>query len=82
MIFDNVVRNWLALTVEDKLVDHEGLGFVVGRCLGPFYADDGMVGSRYLEWIQGAPNLLIRIFRQYGMVANVAKYRAMTCQTG
>ena len=26
--------NWIALTVEDQLVAQEGLGLVVGRCLG------------------------------------------------
>ena len=41
-----------------------------------------MVGSRDLEWIQGALNVLIRLFRWYRLLANVAKYKAMTCQMG
>ena len=38
--------------------------------------------SRDLEWIQGALNVLIRLFRWYRLLANVAKYKAMTCQMG
>ena len=44
IIKENVVRNWIALMVEDELVSHEGLELAVGQCLGLFYADDGMVG--------------------------------------
>ena len=32
-IFDNMVRNWLSLSVEDQLVAQEGLLLVVSRCL-------------------------------------------------
>ena len=39
------------LTVEDKLVTHEGLGIVVRHCLGLFYTDGGMVGSWDPEWL-------------------------------
>ena len=45
-IVNNMVRNWLDLTVEDQLVAQEGLGLLVGRCLGLFYMDDGVTGSR------------------------------------
>ena len=45
-IFENVVRNWLVLTVEDQLVALEGLRLAVGRCLGLFYAENGVVGLR------------------------------------
>ena len=46
IILDNVVRNWLALMVENELVAHEGLGIAVGQCLGMFYGDNIMVGLR------------------------------------
>ena len=62
MILDNMVRNWLLLMVEDKLVAHEGLGLMVGWCLGLFYAVDCMVESRYSEWLQGSLNVLIGLF--------------------
>ena len=46
LIVDNVVRNWLALTVEDQLVAQEVLGPAVGSCMGIFYTNNGVVGSR------------------------------------
>ena len=72
-----MVQNWLALTVEDELVAHKELGLVVGRCLGLFYADDGMAESQYPEWLQGAINMLIGLFWRYGLVAKISKSKAM-----
>ena len=46
------------------------------------YADNVVVGSRYLEWLQGSLNVLIGLFRVYRLVENVTKSRAMTCQLG
>ena len=73
---------WLALIVEDKLVAQEGLRLAVGRCLGLFYANNGMVGSRYPEWTQGALNVLFSLFYPYVQVVNIAKSNAMTCHPG
>ena len=56
--------NLLALTVEDHLVTQEGLVLAVGRCLGLFYVDDGVVGLRDTERHQGALNVLIGLFRR------------------
>ena len=47
-----------------------------------FYADDCMIGSKDLEWIQGAINIIIRLFRRVGLMANVEKYKTMTCHPG
>ena len=33
VVADNIIRTWLAMTVEDQRVDHDGLGETVGRCL-------------------------------------------------
>ena len=82
LIVDNVVRNWLALAVEDELVTHKGLELEVVRCLGLFYANSGMVGSQYTEWTQGALNVLACLFRQRRLVANVSKSMAMTFHPG
>ena len=56
---DSLVLHWMSLTVEDLSTNHEGLGMTVGQCIGIFYADDGMIGSRDTEWFQGAINVLI-----------------------
>ena len=41
-----------------------------------------MVVSHYLLWLQHALNVLVGLFRRYGMADNVAKLRTMTCQPG
>ena len=75
------MRNLLVLMVDNQLVAQEGLVLAVGKCMGILYADSGMVGSRYPEWLQGALNMLVSLFRWYGLVVNVANSKAMTCQT-
>ena len=46
VVVDNVITTWMAMTVEEQKVAHDGFGETFGLCLGVFYADDGMVGSR------------------------------------
>ena len=40
------------MKVEDQRLEHNGLGEVVGSCLGVLYVDVGMVSSRDPDWIQ------------------------------
>ena len=54
----------------------------VGHCLGVFCANDSMVGYRDSEWLQHLMNVLVGLFRRYGIAANVANFRTMTCQPG
>ena len=56
------VLHWLLLTVEYQAVIQDRLRHMVGRSLGGFYAHDGILGSQDPEWIQGALNVLIRMF--------------------
>ena len=58
---------------------HDGLGDTVRRCLVVFYANDVMVGSRDPEWLQHAMNVLVSIFRRYGLVANITKSCTIKC---
>ena len=46
MVVDNVIQTWLAMKLEDKRVDYDGIKEAIGRCLGVFYANGIMVGSR------------------------------------
>ena len=62
MVVDNFIRTWLDTTVEDHMLDHDGLGETVRQFLGFFYADDGMVGSRDLDWLQHLMNVLVGLF--------------------
>ena len=61
---------------------HDGLGGNVGWCLGVLYANDGMADSRDTEWTQHAINVLVGLFRRYGIEANVANSLTMSCQPG
>ena len=81
VVVDNSIIICLAMTVEDHRVDHAGMVETVGRCLGFLYAYNGIVYSRNSDWIQHAMNVLVGLFRSYGLVANVAKSRTMTYQT-
>ena len=79
---DSMVCHWISLTVEEESTTHDGLGMVVERQMGMFYTDGGMIGSRDLEWIQGAINVLIKLFRRFYLMPNTEKYKTTTCQTG
>ena len=41
-----------------------------------------MFGSRDPDWLQHTMNVLVGLFRRYGLAANVAKSQTMTCQPG
>ena len=82
MVVENVIRTWLAMTVEYQSLTHDGLGETLGRCLGVFYAYYVMVGSRDSGWLHQEMNVLVGLFIRYGLVANVAKSRTMICQPG
>ena len=41
MVVDNVIITWLAMTVADHRVAHDGLEETAGRCLVLFYAEEG-----------------------------------------
>ena len=75
-----MVRNWLAIAVEYQLDLHEVLGLVLGVCIGLFYTDNRVVGSWDPECLQGALNVLIFLFRLYGLVENGTKSKSMTFQ--
>ena len=73
VVIDNVIHTWLVLTMEDQQVTLDGLGENTHHCLGFFCDGDVMVGSRDSDWLQHLMNVLIRLFRQYGLAANVDK---------
>ena len=81
IVVDNFIQTWLAMTLEDQGVTHNGMGEAARHCLGIFHIDDDIVGSRD-SWIQHLMNVLIVLFRHYGLTDNIAKSRTMTCQPG
>ena len=46
---------------------------ILGRCVGVLYAYNGMVDSRDPYWLHYAMNVLVGLFRNYVLLANVAK---------
>ena len=52
---------------------HDGLGKSVRRCLVIFYSGNGMVGSCDPDWLNHAMNILVGLFRMYGLAANISK---------
>ena len=62
VVADNVIPTWLAMTVEDQRVAQDWLGEAIRRCLGVFYSDDGMVGSRDPDWLQNSIKVLVGLF--------------------
>ena len=51
----------------------------VGQCVGVFYANNVMFGSRNLEWLQEDINVLVGILRRVRLMENVAQSNTMTC---
>ena len=82
VVVDSAVRHWILLKMEDKVVIQDRLIHSVGWILGVFYADDELLVSQDLEWIQGILNVIIRLFRRIGLAANVATLKTMAYQTG
>ena len=50
--------------------------------MGVFYANNAMVVSRNSDFLHHAMNILVGLFRRYGMAVNIAKSRTITCHTG
>ena len=82
MVVDNVVQTCLAMTVKYQVVAQEGLGLDVGRCLVVFYADNVMFVTWESDWLHNVLNVIISLFRRYGIVINIAKSRMIACQPG
>ncbi len=47
-----------------------------------FFVDDGLVGSRDPIWLQGALNVLVKLFESIGLRTNPDKTKVMTCIPG
>ena len=56
---NNFIRIWLDMTVEDQRVAHDGMREADGRCLGVFYTNYGMIGSRDAEWLHHSMKVVV-----------------------
>ena len=82
VVVEHVVPYCLSMTLEEDTVVHDGLGHAVWRIIVVFYAENGIIGSWFLEWIQGSLNIFIGLFCQIGLVDNFVDSKTMTCQLG
>ena len=62
VVMANFIRTWMAMTVEYHRVARDGLGEAVGGCLGVFYINDGIIGSRDPDWLQNFMNVMVDLF--------------------
>ena len=68
------IRTWMAMTVEDQRVAHDGLQETYGQCLGLLYSDDGMVVSQDAYWMKRSTNILVILFQHYGLATYPEHY--------
>ena len=50
--------------------------------MGIFYVDNVLIGLQDPEWLQWGINVPIGLFRQIGLMANIAKSKIMMCRPG
>ena len=62
VVMDNFIRTWMAMTAEYHRVVRDGFGEAVGGCLGVFYINDGIIGSRDPDWLQNFRNVMVDLF--------------------
>ena len=76
---DAVVRHWVNVMVEsaDK---QSGRGQERWHQNDLFYADDGMVASSDLRWLQGSFSTLVGMFDRVGLKTNVSNTVGMVCR--
>ena len=72
----------LPMTVEYHRVAPGRLGKTVRRYLVVLYYNYGMVRPCDSDWLQHTMNALVRLFRMYGLAANIAKSCKITCKPG
>ena len=70
------------MTVEDEAIINKGMVHGVGSSIVTFYADNGLIGSRNLEYIQVSLTVLIGLFRRIDLMTNLAKSKTTMYQLG
>ena len=82
MVVENVIRHWLYLTIYNPAATDYGVGETVVHKLGVFYAENDIIGSWDLKWLQLSMNYFIGLFRRIEPEATIAKSNKMTFQPG
>jgi hypothetical protein len=78
---DCVIREWLHQVMGDEAA-REGVGDAVcDQCIA-FFVDDRLVSARCPEWLQSSFDILIKLFKRIGLLANADKMKVMICVPG
>ncbi len=77
---DAVIREWLwrTMNIEAAL----GIFVEASREIVAFFVDNGLVGLREPVWLQGALNVLVKLFESIGLRTNPDKMKVMMCIPG
>ncbi len=81
MIVNTVVREWLRQLLGAEAA-RLGCGKDVRRFLSLFYADNGVVATRYKEMHGRAVTLLVSLFQRASLQTNTAKTKYITFLPG
>ena len=78
VVMDAVVRYWVTVVVDSA--KERSVHRQEGRHQNSlFCADDGMVASSYLRWIQWVFRTMVGLFDRVGLKTNVGKTVKMVC---
>ena len=79
VVVDTVVRHWVSVMVEGA--EERGKHGQEGRHQNSlFYADNGMVASSDLRWLQGEFSTLVGLLERVGLQTNGGKTVGMICR--
>ncbi len=77
---DAVIREWFWRTMNKKAA--HGIFAEASREIVAFFVDDRVVGLRDPVWLQGALDILVKLFESIGLRTNPDKTKVMTCVPG
>jgi hypothetical protein len=74
---DAVIREWLRRTMKKEAA--HGIFAEASREVVAFFVDNGLVGSKDPIWLQGALDILVKLFESISLRTNPGKTKVMTC---
>jgi hypothetical protein len=77
---DAVIREWLRWTMNEEAA--HGIFADASREIVVFFVDDGLVRLRDPVWLQGALDVLVKLFESIGLRTNPDKTKVMMCVPG
>jgi hypothetical protein len=77
---DVVIREWLRRMMNKEAA--HGIFTEASREIVAFFVDDGLVGLRDPVWLQGALDVLVKLFESIGLRTNPDKTKVMMCIPG